>query len=360
MKTSLHRPGRGFTLIELLVVIAIIAILIGLLLPAVQKVREAAARAKCTNNLKQLGVALHSYNDIYEKLPPGQYNDDMKDWGWGVFVLPYIEQQALYTNLMADTTNFVMVNKSGGGSNIPNSYSTTDANLDNYGTRSRVNASAGAQNGVGVAQTVLNVFICPSDILPNQVTGNYAKTNYLANIGNSTNSSSGTAVLIWPKGAATTDGNYYYANPSKGQQNGFFVHANENTTTFCTSLTSITGADGLSNTIALSEATESVSATVSNLSGKIPLWAGGNPNSNGTGVANMSISFRVADSNMTPNKKTTTAPITNIDGTFASKHTGGVNCLMGDGSVKFVRDTITPLAWEAAGSRNGGEAIALD
>src|ERR1700728_1014369 len=90
------RHRRGFTLIELLVVIAIIAVLIALLLPAVQSAREAARRAQCINNLKQVGIAMHNYHDALSSLPPGSMA--VVDGTWQLFILPFLEQTTLYNS----------------------------------------------------------------------------------------------------------------------------------------------------------------------------------------------------------------------------------------------------------------------
>src|SRR6516164_9193985 len=139
--TARPAPGRirqtGFTLIELLVVIAIIAVLIGLLLPAVQKVREAAARMSCTNNLKQIGLAMHNYHDTNGTFPSGHQNVEMGSReiyfaNWAILLLPYVEQDNLFKQ-----------------------YDNTVSNAD--------------KKNQLVRETFVKVYTCPSDVNGNKI-----------------------------------------------------------------------------------------------------------------------------------------------------------------------------------------------
>jgi prepilin-type N-terminal cleavage/methylation domain-containing protein len=160
------RRSIAFTLIELLVVIAIIAILIALLVPAVQKVREAAARTHCTNNLKQLGVAAHAYHDTYKKLPPSVYVRPGIGWNdennigpnWAIMLMPFYEQSAMYAQVTTSITNYT-----------------------NFTTGSN------DQNWRSIRGNNLSVMKCPSESFGfapgSRASGNWARGNYGANAG---------------------------------------------------------------------------------------------------------------------------------------------------------------------------------
>lgn len=145
--------AAAFTLVELVVVIAIISILIALLLPAIQKVREAAARIGCTNNLKQIGIAIQSYHGANNQLPPAWVAPGHQPgWGWGTFLLPHVEQDAL--------------------------YGLINPNVNSFGTPGIFTTAA--QIPGGRSQVPLRVFRCPSDPGPNlnPERGNHALSNY--------------------------------------------------------------------------------------------------------------------------------------------------------------------------------------
>jgi len=335
-------------LIELLVVIAIIAILIGLLLPAIQKVREAAERSTCQNNLKQLAVGFNTYHDSYKVFPNGEFNDDSEMWGWGPLLLPYIEQGALWSALVADKTNFnlpPMINQQayqGGGWDFDGNGSPPPdyTNAVFRSKSSRVNTAAGN----GAATTVIKTFVCPSDILSKQASNGYGKSNYCGNIGNRNG---------WPSGKTYPDGTFPARN-----LNGTVLWGGDNNSTFPVQISDIK--DGTSLTFLLGEVSASNDVTVANNGdGAFPIWAGGNPNGRGWSDAYAAASdFRLADAafmiNM-PAKNSAGAAVPDSNLTFRSQHPNGANFALADGSVRYISGDISPTSYAALASRNGGE-----
>jgi prepilin-type N-terminal cleavage/methylation domain-containing protein len=337
---------RGFTLIELLVVIAIIAVLMGLLLPAIQKVREAANRMSCQNNLKQLGLALHNYHGAYGYFPPARN--------------PFSPPPPLVHSAVARLLPFVEQD------NLGRLIDFTTPPIYFSGT---IPPSAGNYTA---SITLVKLWVCPSDSVGGQVPGacslavkpdgtlsptdHYTGTNYVTCVG------SGSAAAAWGK----------YAN-----SDGMFGQVPYK-------IADVT--DGLSNTVAFSESLLGLGGPAEPPAGTPPslrdarrqvlTLVGGTTTDDVTcaqGLANSGaywsnaraakwINGHYADANynhhLLPNdSRWDCSNVSHNPGQAAarSQHHGGVNILLGDGSVRFVTNGVDPFTWQALATRAGGE-----
>ncbi len=305
------RPkSSGFTLIELLVVIAIIAILIGLLLPAVQKVREAAARAKCSNGLKQVALAMHNHHDVSGALPEGVAGVSPY-WGmgnWQVTILNYIEQGSL-------RSQYLDYGVSGGR----NYYDIANRN--------------------GATGKIVPTLLCPSDNgnNPNGWPGsapNATYHNFVANFGNTgvdetANWQIGTLSGLTFQGAPFTAG--------KPQA----IHKIS---------------DGSSNTLMLSEV---IIGQRHDLRG-LTWWGSGSGFSSQLKPNDTSPDLSWSDSSWCdPNPPNPPCAFRSSAYVFGarSRHTGGVNVALCDGSVRFVTNGILAATWQALSTTQGGEVF---
>ena len=321
------RPVRlAFTLIELLVVIAIIAILIGLLLPAVQKVREAAARIKCGNNLHQQIIGMHNYagvngyyppaikNDARNYGPPNYYYDVFPGWGWGTLILPYVEQDPLYRQLNPDVVPF--------GPNPPVSFGTATPTAP--------------------MKTPLSVFRCPSDPAPDlnkfrldRGNDQFALSNYRAVCGTE---QGGQTFVGYPGNGA------FYPNEDR---NGVMWQNSK------VKFTDVT--DGTSNTVVVGEC-----VFVDNAAGRkwAAIWAGHtgyycSPDATiGCGVRISDNMWHLDDNSAQINGSAPQA--------FGSRHPGGALFGFADGSVRFFKSSAVASEIKWLANRSDGKVINYD
>jgi len=355
---------RAFTLVELLVVIAIIGILISLLLPAVQAAREAARRMQCTNNLKQLGLAAHTHVDANRTyLPAGG-----REWNfstWAMFILPYIEQQARYSQMSVGYA-------AGGATTGPDGFMYDPSDTSEGGRYAR-------KQNVAAFQNPISCYTCPSNTPETFTTGGVSmpKVSYLACAGQTairdgvSNGWYDDYYALRTNGGDDTDAlKNYKALFGMGTGIGSTAASRAEAmgrANFAQQSISV-ASDGLSNTLLFSEMVH-VSGMGSNGTSTSTDYRGGvyrcdaaffstyfEPNTRQPDEM-----MSAAYCNNTDTRFPCVAITSPLQGRFSarSNHTGGVNGAMGDGSVQFFSNTVARTVWRGLGTAAGGESVSI-
>jgi prepilin-type N-terminal cleavage/methylation domain-containing protein len=329
---------RAFTLVELLVVIAIIGILVALLLPAIQAAREAARRTQCINNLKQIGVAMHNFHDTYKKFPVGQTDDDGNNISFRAYLLPYIEQQVLWDELISG--NYQPMVKSGEHWGMDGGVCGT---FPSMGGRNEIQNAPGSS----VGKNVLAAYMCPSDILPMLDDDGYGKANY-----------NGCAGPFLPPNTTT-----YWNGCAhwKGRdQTGVLTYDNDNCNSWIWGFSDVT--DGTSNTFAVGERTICGWVTPTNIGDpSFPAWLGGNNDGGCNGFDTGGNVLSLTDATFYLNRGPQTLKLGISDSQsqacFGSQHPGGAQFVLCDGSTRFISDSVDTALYANLGNRRDGEVV---
>jgi len=354
MSRACSRRPRGFTLIELLMVIAIMAILIGLLLPAVQKVREAASRIQCANNMKQLGLALHSYHDANNALP----TVDGFTLGWGHWprLLPYLEQGNLHQQIRFDVNVTCQAMAAIRKARVPVLLCPSDpkANIMSNDRTMPVSGcpqiagDTGAGDGATSTQFIgwhPSYVGCYGDGFNNQASaavdpfgGDGAKARYGCG-----GCASNTTVA--PSAACPEPGQGYGGGLN---HRGLFDYTGLARPIRFASIT-----DGLSNTIAFGHIDWFTSSNSA-------IWMSSTGSVHGTSLPpNWKLNICRPTAGMSVDL-CGGVTATWMGRGYTSRHPGGIQVTLADGSVRFISDSINQFTFNALGSRAGGEVVSVD